>query len=574
LIRDQASQIIGRFRLHLGGDFFREEFENQFWHRYRRYTYFYSSPKIISDCKAPTEFALIRLRLFAYALLCAGVLSTEQRTFNLSPGSLNALWRRLCAARRRTKGAVMTSLPLNIGPIHFIGIGGIGMSGIAEVMLNLGHTVQGSDQKESAITARLRRLGAEIHIGHDAKNLGTAKVVVVSTAIKPNNPERAAAHAAALPIVRRAEMLAELMRLKWNVAVAGTHGKTTTTSLVASLLQAGGIDPTVINGGIIQSFGSNARLGTGDWMVVEADESDGTFLKLPATIAVVTNIDPEHMDHYGDFDALRQAFRIFVENTPFYGAAICCLDHPEVQALIGQVSDRRIVTYGFSPQADMRAINLRYDNGAACFDVAIRSRRASDERTIRDIVLPMPGDHNVLNALASIGVACELSLADEVVREGLASFKGVKRRFTEVGAVNNVRIIDDYGHHPVEISAVLKAARARLGAQGRVIAVHQPHRYSRLNHLFEAFCGCFNEADIVAIAPVFAAGEAPISECDAKALVAGLRARGHRQAQTISGEGALPAFFRKFARPGDLFVCLGAGDITRWANELPTKLSE
>ncbi len=464
----------------------------------------------------------------------------------------------------------MTSLPLDIGAIHFIGIGGIGMSGIAEVMLNLGHTVQGSDLRESPIVERLRELGATVHIGQAAANLGQAKVVVVSSAITDENPELAAARALSLPVVRRAEMLAELMRLKWNVAVAGTHGKTTTTSLVAALLDAGGVDPTVINGGIIQSYGSNARLGEGDWMVVEADESDGTFVKLPATVAVVTNIDPEHMDHYGSFDHLRDAFKTFVENTPFYGAAVCCLDHPEVQTLIGRIKDRRVVTYGFSPQADIRVSNLDYEGGSARFDVEIRSRRTGEHRRLEGLTLPMPGDHNVLNALAAIGVARELRIGDEAIIKALAGFSGVARRFTRVGEWNGVTIIDDYGHHPVEIAAALKAARQ--STKGRVIAVHQPHRYSRLAGLFQEFCSCFNEADIVAISDVYAAGEAPIEGASRDALVQGLLSHGHRRALPLDGPEALPALIAAEARPGDMVVCLGAGDITRWAAGLKDAL--
>ncbi|HUS52404.1 MAG TPA: UDP-N-acetylmuramate--L-alanine ligase [Thermohalobaculum sp.] len=462
-----------------------------------------------------------------------------------------------------------TALPLDIGAIHFVGIGGIGMSGIAEVMLNLGYTVQGSDLKESPILERLRGLGADIHIGQMAENLGAARVVVVSTAIKPGNPELDAARAHALPVVRRAEMLAELMRLRSNIAVAGTHGKTTTTSLVAALLDAGGEDPTVINGGIIQSYGSNARLGEGRWMVVEADESDGTFVKLPATIAIVTNIDPEHLDHYGSVDALHDGFEAFVSNIPFYGALIACMDHPEVQNLIGRVTDRRVVTYGFSRQADIRAENVRYADGAMCFDVVTR---AGPDQRHDGLNLPMPGEHNVLNALAAIGVARELGIGFDDIRRGLASFTGVKRRFTRVGAWNGATIIDDYGHHPVEIAAVLKAARS--ATDGRVIAIHQPHRYSRLHDLFEEFCGCFNDADVVAIADVYAAGEAPIEGISSEALVGGLRAHGHREAHAIKAPEGMAEFVAAHAAPGDLVVCLGAGTISAWANALPDELAK
>ena len=461
-------------------------------------------------------------------------------------------------------------LPLSIGAIHFIGIGGIGMSGIAEVLLNLGHTVQGSDLRGSPITDRLATLGARILIGQRAENIGDAQVVVVSTAIKADNPELAEARARGLPIVRRAEMLAELMRLKWNVAVAGTHGKTTTTSLVAALLVGGGKDPTVINGGIIHAYGSNARMGAGEWMVVEADESDGSFLRLPATMAIVTNIDPEHLDHYGDFDAVRAAFLRFVESIPFYGAALCCIDHPEVQALIGKVRDRRVVSYGFSPQAELRVDNLRYEGATAIFDLDIRPSVKRAARRIADLRLPMPGDHNVLNAAAAVGVALEMGIAEADIRTALAGFGGVKRRFTKVGEWNGAMIIDDYGHHPVEIAAVLRAARK--AAQGRVIAVHQPHRYTRLSSLFEEFCGCFNDADVAIIADVYPAGEQPIAGADKDSLVEAMRARGHRRALALSGPESLAATIKAEVRPGDIVMCLGAGNITQWAADLEAGL--
>ena len=459
-----------------------------------------------------------------------------------------------------------TALPLDIGAIHFVGIGGIGMSGIAEVMLNLGYRVQGSDLRDGPILQRLRSLGATTFIGQSAENLGDAQVIVVSTAIKPGNPELDAARARALPVVRRAEMLAELMRLRWNVAVAGTHGKTTTTSMVASLLDAGGQDPTVINGGIIHAYGSNARMGAGRWMVVEADESDGSFVKLPATIGIVTNIDPEHMDHYGTVDALFDGFEAFASNIPFYGALIACIDHPGVQTLIGRVTDRRVVTYGVSRQADIRAAQIEYADGGMKFDVVLR-----DGERHNGVTLPMPGEHNVLNALAAIGAALELNIPFEDIRAGLANFEGVKRRFTRVGDWNGATIIDDYGHHPEEISKVLEAARATT--KGRVIAIHQPHRYSRLSDLFEEFCSCFNDADVVAITDIYAAGEEPIEGASRDALVEGLRAHGHRSAHALEGESDLAAFVAAHAQPGDLVVCLGAGTISAWANALPEKLA-
>jgi UDP-N-acetylmuramate--alanine ligase len=459
-----------------------------------------------------------------------------------------------------------TKLPGDVGPIHFVGIGGIGMSGIAEVLLNHGYTVQGSDQKTTKITDRLVGLGATVFEGQAAENLSGAQVVVISSAIKPGNPELDEARRVGLPIVRRAEMLAELMRLKSNIAIAGTHGKTTTTTMVAEVLVAGGIDPTVVNGGIIHAYGSNARMGQGEWMVVEADESDGTFNRLPATIAIVTNIDPEHMEHWGDFERLKQGFVDFVSNIPFYGVAVCCTDHPEVRSLVGKITDRRVITYGFNAQADVRALNLRYVAGVAHFDIGLQL----EDIVIEGCSLPMPGDHNVSNALAAVAVARHLGMKGEDIRGALAAFGGVNRRFTKVGEVNGVTIIDDYGHHPVEIAAVLRAARQ--ATTGRVIAVHQPHRYTRLSSLFEDFCGCFNEADVVAIAEVYAAGEAPIAGASRDDLVAGLIRHGHRHARAVTDEDDLLRLVREQARPGDMVVCLGAGTISAWANNLPARL--
>jgi UDP-N-acetylmuramate--alanine ligase len=463
-------------------------------------------------------------------------------------------------------------MPTGIGPIHFVGIGGIGMSGIAEVMLNLGYRVQGSDVVDSANVQRLRAAGIDIAIGHDAVNLGAARVVVVSSAIKRDNPELRAARERLLPVVRRAEMLAELMRLKQAIAVAGTHGKTTTTSMVAALLDAGGFDPTVINGGIINAYGTNARMGTSDWMVVEADESDGTFVKLPVDVALVTNIDPEHLDHYGDFGKVKDAFREFVENLPFYGFAVMCIDHPEVQALIGKIEDRRIVTYGFSPQADVRCADLSTEGGTTIFSALIRDRANGTTRTIADLALSMPGEHNVQNATGAIAVAANLGVPDKAIRDGLAAFGGVKRRFTRTGSWNDVDIYDDYGHHPVEIAAVLKAARSV--ARGRVIAVMQPHRYTRLKALFDDFCSCFNDADTVIVAPVYPAGEAPIPGVSRDALVEALRLRGHRDARPLDGPEALASIIAGAAEPGDFILCLGAGSISQWAYALPRELEK
>ncbi len=451
---------------------------------------------------------------------------------------------------------------VEIGTIHFVGIGGIGMSGIAEVMKILGYQVQGSDRAESAVTQGLREHDIPIFIGHDAANLGEAAVVVISTAVPKDNPEVVEAYARRIPVVRRAEMLAELMRLKLTVAVAGTHGKTTTTSMIAAMLDAGGIDPTVINGGIINAYGSNARLGKSDWMVVEADESDGSFLRLDGTIAVVSNIDPEHLDHYGSFEAVKDAYVEFVENVPFYGAAFLCIDHPEVQALVPRVRDRRVVTYGFAAQADIRADNVTPVPGGSRFDVTIRDR-SGEQRLIAGIQLPMPGRHNVQNALAAIGVAAEFNIPDAVIAHGFDRFTGVKRRFTKVGEVDGVTIIDDYGHHPVEVKAVLSAARE--GAEGRVIAIVQPHRFTRLQALMEDFQGAFNDADVVMVAPVYPAGEEPIEGIDADALVEGLKLRGHRSACAVEGPEDCARKLRDLAAPGDMVICLGAGNITKWA---------
>ncbi|MEJ0013414.1 MAG: UDP-N-acetylmuramate--L-alanine ligase [Bauldia sp.] len=467
----------------------------------------------------------------------------------------------------------MKQLREDIGPVHFIGIGGIGMSGIAEVLANLGHRVQGSDAADNANVQRLRARGIPVFVGHKAENLGAAKVVVVSSAIKRDNPELIAAREKLLPVVRRAEMLAELMRFKQAVAIAGTHGKTTTTSMVAALLDAGGFDPTVINGGIINAYGTNARMGASDWMVVEADESDGTFVKLPADVALVTNIDPEHLDHYGSFDKVREAFLEFVENVPFYGFAVMCLDHPEVQALVGRIEDRRIVTYGASPQADVRYVDLRIEGGKSHFSVLVRDRLGGKTHMIENLAISMPGEHNVQNATGALAVAHNLGVADKAIVAGLAGFGGVKRRFTRTGEWNGVAIIDDYGHHPVEIAAVLKAARS-ISAGHHVIAVVQPHRYTRLHDLFDQFCLCFNDADTVIVAPVYAAGEAPIEGASRDALVAGLKTRGHRDARPLEGPEALAPMIRDIARPGDMVVCLGAGSISAWAYALPEQLAK
>src|SRR5215475_1898960 len=461
-------------------------------------------------------------------------------------------------------------LPREIGPIHFIGIGGIGMSGIAEVLSNLGYTVQGSDAADGYNLERLRKNEVTVFVGHKAENIGSAAVIVVSSAIKRDNPELVAARAQRIPVVRRAEMLAELMRLKSCVAIAGTHGKTTTTTMVATLLDAGGLDPTVINGGIINAYGSNARLGAGDWMVVEADESDGTFLKLPADVAIVTNVDPEHLDHFKTFDAVQDAFRSFVENVPFYGFAVMCIDHPVVQTIVGKIEDRRIITYGENPQADARLVDLNPGGGGSRFKVVFRNRKTDASHTISDIMLPMPGRHNASNATAAIAVAHQLGISDDAIRKAIAGFGGVKRRFTRTGEYNGITVIDDYGHHPVEIAAVLKAARE--STNGKIVAVVQPHRYTRLQSLFEEFCTCFNDADSVVVAEVYPAGEAPIEGIDRDHFVTGLRAHGHRDVIPLPKSSDLAGIVKGLAGNGDLVVCLGAGNITQWAYALPGEL--
>ena len=461
--------------------------------------------------------------------------------------------------------------PRDIGPIHFVGIGGIGMSGIAEVLANLGYRVQGSDAAEGYTIKRLRALGVEVHIGHSRDHLKEAQVVVVSTAIKRDNPELAAARERRIPVVRRAEMLAELMRLKSCIAIAGTHGKTTTTSMVSTLLDGGGFDPTIVNGGIINALGTNARLGAGRWMVVEADESDGSFLKLPADVAIVTNIDPEHLDYYRDFDMIKAAFRQFVETVPFYGFSVMCTDHPVVHDMVGHIEDRRVITYGENPQADVRLVDVDLSGGQVKFAVLIRNPAGGMAERIDGLVLPMPGRHNALNATAAIATARELGIDPPTIRKALAGFGGVKRRFTKTGDWKGVAIFDDYGHHPVEIAAVLKAARE--STRGQVIAIVQPHRFTRLSALFNDFCTCFNDADSVIVADVYAAGELPIAGASRDALVAGIKARGHRSVMALEGPPQLASLVGGIAKEGDYVICLGAGSITQWAYALPSELA-
>ena len=465
-----------------------------------------------------------------------------------------------------------TRVPLDIGAIHFIGIGGIGMSGIAEIMHNLGYKVQGSDTADNANVRRLKAMGIPVAVGHAADNLKDAHVVVYSSAVKPGNVELDAARVKGLPLVRRAEMLAEIMRLKSCIAVAGSNGKTTTTTMVAALLDAAGLDPTVVNGGIINAYGTNARLGEGEWVVVEADESDGTFLRLPATIAVVTNADPDHLDYYLTFDRLREAFQRFIENVPFYGFAVLCIDHPEVQAMVGRITDRRLITYGLSPQAEVRAVNIRFSEGASHYDVVFTDRLSGTEQKLEGLRLPMPGEHNVQNSLAAITVARELGATGEMIKHALDSFRGVRRRFTKVGEWRGTAIIDDYAHNPFKIAAALKAARQAYA--GPVIAVVQPHRYTRLRDTFSEFAKCLNDADVAVIAPVYAAGEQPIEGINRDSFAEALRAHGHRHVLVIDGEADLAATLAPHARPGGVIVCLGAGSITAWAAGLEAALAQ
>ncbi|HNQ91402.1 MAG TPA: UDP-N-acetylmuramate--L-alanine ligase [Alphaproteobacteria bacterium] len=476
----------------------------------------------------------------------------------------------------------MRHIPPEIGVLHFIGIGGIGMSGIAEALATLGYEVQGSDLNENYNTERLRGKNIRVLVGHSAANLKTTDgkfpgAVVVSSAIKEDNPELRTAREMKIPVVPRAEMLAELMRLKWAVTIAGTHGKTTTTSLVGAMLETGDLDPTVINGGIINSYGTNARLGQGDWMVVEADESDGSFTKLPATIAIVTNIDPEHMEHYGSFDAVREAYFRYIEQIPFYGCAVLCLDHPVVQGLIPDVKNRTIITYGFNKQADIHAVNVRSNSLGSTFDVEIAGhlREGGQQIAIKDIFLPMMGQHNVQNACAAIAVACKLGLDERVIKAALGNFGGVKRRFTRTGVSNGILVVDDYGHHPVEIAAVLKAGRQAVSENsGKIIAICQPHRYTRLSSLFDEFCTCFDEADTVIVADVYAAGETPIEGATKTHLVEGIKAHGHRDVRSLDHPEDLPTLIARIAQAGDVVICLGAGNITQWAHALPKHLDE
>ena len=448
------------------------------------------------------------------------------------------------------------------------------MSGLAEILFTLGKKVQGSDIAENNNTKRLEKCGIKVLIGHCADNTKDAGIVVLSSAIASSNPEVKAALEAGIPVIKRAELLKEIMRMKWAVSVAGTHGKTTTTSLVASVLDSADLDPTVINGGVLNAYSSNARVGSGDWLVAEADESDGTFIKIPTTVAVVTNIDPEHLSYYGTFDKLKQAFHTFVENIPFYGFAVLCLDNDNVREMIPHIKDRRVITYGFRKGAHIRATNVRVEGLGICFDVAISKSQAEllgVSPAIKNIHLPMVGVHNVSNALASIAVGLGMKLSPESIRNGLSNFKGVCRRFTQTGAYSGANIFDDYAHHPEEIKVALKAAKTI--AKGKVIAVKQPHRFSRLQELFGDFCACFEDADLLFMAPIYTAGEKPIPGITRDSLVEGIREINKQtDVQTIDDESELPLAIKKTINPGDVVIFLGAGSVSNWARALPEQL--
>jgi UDP-N-acetylmuramate--alanine ligase len=465
--------------------------------------------------------------------------------------------------------------PDKVGLFHVVGIGGIGMSAIAEVMHTRGFHVQGSDLKDGANLARLRAKGISCLIGHDPSNIDGASYLVISSAVKPGNPEFEAARERGIPIIRRAEMLAELMRPCATVSITGTHGKTTTTSLIADVFKAAQLDPTVITGGIINAWGSNARIGRGKWMVVEADESDGTFLKLPTQIGVITNIDPEHMDYWPSVEALHLAFSQFIEAIPFYGLAVPCIDHPVVRELLaklgGAANGRRTVTYGVARDADIRLINLRPNHNSITFDADLGPGVKGGARKLEDLTLPVLGHYNALNALGALAASIEAGISDEVIRSAFASFSGVKRRFSRAGDWQGVAVYDDYAHHPVEIAAVLRAAR--MAGSGRILAVLQPHRYTRLQSLFNEFSACLDDADIVVVTPVYSAGEAPIPGIDRDELAASLRRHGHPQVMTVEDEQGLVETIASIAKSGDLVVGLGAGTITDWINALPSRLA-
>jgi UDP-N-acetylmuramate--alanine ligase len=464
---------------------------------------------------------------------------------------------------KRKKGMLNT--------IHFVGIGGIGMSGIAEIMNNLGYKVQGSDLSENNNTKRLEARGVKIFKGHDAMNVRNVSYVVISSAVTEDNAEVIEARRLKIPVIRRAEMLAELMRLKCSVAISGSHGKTTTTSLVACLFEAAGLDPTVINGGIINNRSTNAYLGHGDYLVVEADESDATFIKIPSTIGVITNIDPEHMDYYKDFDTLIAAFKSFIRNLPFYGFGVACVDHPIVRKLVDGLTERKVITYGIeSKDANVIAFNIRQDVSSSTFDVKLQLPNFNGTAIIENITIPTPGKHNVLNALAAIAIGVELDFGVKVIQEGFKNFQGVKRRFTRVCEYNGAEIIDDYAHHPEEVKATLATARVVANARsGRVIAIFQPHRYSRLSNLFADFTTCFAEADSIYIMDIYAAGEQQIEGVSGKALALAIKKTGAK-CEFIDSHEKIAGTISSIAKKGDIIVMMGAGSISNWANQLPS----
>ena len=464
----------------------------------------------------------------------------------------------------------MLKSPKNLGIIHFIGIGGIGMSGIAEILFQSGYHVQGSDLKQSNNTNRLEKLGIKVYIGQKKSNIIDAKIIVVSTAISEKNEEFIAAKKMFLPIVHRSEMLGELMRLKQSIAIAGTHGKTTTTSLIAKMIEENGMDPTIINGGIISSLDSNARLGKGEWMVVEADESDGSFSKLNPTAAIITNIDIEHLDYHKNEDNLENAFYNFVSSIPFYGFVCLCIDNPRTQRLISKLENKKVITYGMSANADIRATNIYYQNNQMNFSLNIKNNKEFEENVYK-IEFSMIGMHNIQNALATIATGIELKIPLTKIKNTLKNFTGVERRFQKVGNFKNTTIIDDYGHHPVEINSALSAARF-LAPESKIIAIFQPHRYSRLKDLFNDFCSCFNKADYVFLLDVYAAGEKSIKKFESINLEKGLADYGHKNVLYIQNQNLLAKNLLKLIQPNDLIICLGAGSITKIANSLEEEL--
>ena len=464
----------------------------------------------------------------------------------------------------------MSKFMKDLGTIHLIGIGGIGMSSIAEVLINLGYKITGSDIALNKNVQRLQELGVKIYIGENAKHLKDASIVVISSAIKNNNVELNAAYVKRIPVIRRADMLAELMRFKKSIAIGGTHGKTTTTSLISAILDNAKYDPTVVNGGIIEAYGSNARLGKGDWMVVEADESDGTFTRLPSTYVVVTNIDKEHLDFYGNKNNLYRAFMHFIENIPFYGVAFLCIDNADTQKLYKEIKYRKLVSYGFNNQANVKAINLSVRNGLTNFDVKIDGNEKLKNKIIKNISITMPGKHNVRNALASIALAIELGINTNIIKDTLKNFKGVERRFSIIGNKKGVTYIDDYAHHPTEISSVLEAAKSIC--EGKLIAIFEPHRYSRINNLFDEFSVSFHDADILFVTEIYEAGEKNKLKINKNKIINSILSAGHKDVRGLDNFNDLLLMLENITNIGDYVIFLGAGSISRNARKMVEKI--